>query len=136
MNRRATYFTSMPVLAAPVDLGRTIVAWPDTDGQIHFSFVTSLGRREHDDVKVQGDSVHGLAAVGTDGGAALVRNNTQMLLVRFKTDGTVPWKTVVVGDGTAVGSDVFVGSGVLVGGGAVCAAGISRRSACRMTRDK
>ncbi|MBK6768446.1 MAG: hypothetical protein IPG72_05335 [Ardenticatenales bacterium] len=99
VNRRATYFTSMPVLAAPVDLGRTIVAWPDTDGQIHFSFVTSLGRREHDDVKVQGDSVHGLAAVGADGGAALVRNNTQMLLVRFKTDGTVPWKTVVVGDG-------------------------------------
>ena len=39
-------------------------------------------------------------------------------------------------DGRLVGSDVFVGSGVLVGGGAVCAAGISRRSACRMTRDK
>lgn len=99
VNRRATYFTSMPILVAPVDVGRTIVAWPDTDGQVHFSFVTSLGRREYNDVKVQGDSVHGLAAVDGDGGAALVRNNNKMTLVRFRTDGSIPWQTVVVGDG-------------------------------------
>lgn len=97
VQRKPTYFTSMPILAAPIDNGRTWVAWPDTDGQIHFSRVTLLGRKESNDVKVQGDSVHGLVAVGDDGGAALVVQNEQMLLVRFKNDGTIPWKTVIVG---------------------------------------
>lgn len=97
VQRTATYFTSMPILVAPVSIGRTWIAWPDTDGQIHFTMVTATGRREGSDVKVQGDSVHGLAAVGTDGGAALVRQNEQMVLVRFNADGSVPWKTVVVG---------------------------------------
>lgn len=97
VQRKPTYFTSMPILAAPIDNGRTWIAWPDTDGQIHFSRVTLLGRREANDIKVQGDSVHGLAAVGDDGGAALVRQNEQMQLVRFKNDGTIAWKTVIVG---------------------------------------
>lgn len=98
VQRTATYFTSMPILVAPASIGRTWVAWPDTDGQIHFTLATATGRRESNDVKVQGDSVHGLAAVGTDGGAALVRQNEQMVLVRFLADGTIPWKTVVVGN--------------------------------------